>query len=131
MADSRRGEGDAAVNEVLATLRIDGPLWTVNQERTWHWTKRAKHVKWWRTATAWQAISLRLAPFGRVAIIAQPTQLKAKADAQAHAPVVKAMIDGLVDARLIADDGPRYVVSVTELAPIHGKDGITLTVLRA
>ena len=110
-------------------IRVEGALWTVNSERTWHWTKRAKYVKWWRTATAWQVLSQRCKPFERVIIIAQPTQLKSRADVQAHAPVIKAMIDGMVDAKLFPDDGPRYVLAITELAPIHGREGMTLTVI--
>jgi len=38
-------------------------------------------------------------------------------DADAIAPSVKSIIDGLVDAGVIDDDGPAYVHSVTYLAP--------------
>jgi len=38
-------------------------------------------------------------------------------DADAIAPSVKSILDGLVDAGVIDDDGPNYVHSVTYLAP--------------
>jgi len=41
----------------------------------------------------------------------QPTSAKRWIDADASAPMVKAVLDGLVDAKLLEDDGPRFVRS--------------------
>lgn len=41
----------------------------------------------------------------------QPNQAKRWIDADAIAPMVKAVLDGLVDAKLLEDDGPRFVRS--------------------
>jgi hypothetical protein len=50
-------------------------------------------------------------------------------DVCACAPSVKAAIDGLVDAGIIPDDGPRHLRSVTFNAPTRGTvDSVTLTI---
>lgn len=67
-----------------------------------------------------------------VKITAQPTFNRgavALPDTDGSALAVKAAIDGLVDARVIVDDGPDQVAAVVLLAPRRGDhDGLTITV---
>lgn len=46
-------------------------------------------------------------PVGVEALIWQPTA--GLADPAAHFPLVKSLLDGVVDAEVLPDDGPRYV----------------------
>jgi hypothetical protein len=49
-------------------------------------------------------------------------------DVAACNPAVKAAIDGLVDAGIVPDDSPAYLRSVEFLAPMKGRDALTLYV---
>ena len=81
-----------------------------------------REIKAWRHAA--QAVSQYLGPMNLpVEIEAIPTQPDGRwaADTGAALPALKAVIDGLVDAGLIPDDGPDTVTAITmrrwELGP--------------
>ena len=79
---------------------------------------RAAAVKQWRTDAFWQAKASRLVHFDRASVIAQPLQRQSVlADAGNHIWSVKAVIDGLCDAKVLDGDDGRYVSSLTLLAP--------------
>ena len=119
------GEVDPPVNEyaVLATLFVEGKLWTVNAERSGHWTSHRRKTAEWREAAAWEGLaaqlprlssaSFRFIPFQRAGVLA---------DSGAHLPPAKAVIDGLVDAGLLTDDSPEFVPSITLDAPRRDKN---------
>lgn len=105
--------------------------WTTNEERrSRHWATRAQRTKQWREAF-YQAIRPYVLEVGRwesVRITVQPWQRRGKlADVAAHNPAAKAAIDGIVDAGLIVDDSPKYLLAVTFLPPARGEDALTLT----
>lgn len=105
-------------------------LLTINAERRIHWSKRAEIVKQWRWSAKICALDSRIPKFLWCEIEAVVTQRRGKlADAGNHLPVVKASIDGLVDAGLVPDDNPEYVKAINELAPLRGEtDTLTLIV---
>ena len=89
---------------------------TTNKERTVHWGVRAQTVKAWREAFAWLAMASRVPTNGTVGpchIEAVPlATTRRRQDVGACMPVVKAAIDGLVDAGVWPDDTPDHVLSV-------------------
>ena len=98
---------------------IPGKLWTVNSERSNHWTRRADSTAVWRQAAFIEARKLGRNTFSEpVTIHVQPYQRRGSlADAAAHAMVAKAAIDGLVDAKVLIDDSPEFVSKVIFHAP--------------
>jgi hypothetical protein len=59
---------------------------------------------------------------GPVIILGKPVQPTASlADAGAHVPTLKAIVDGLVDAGWLEGDGPEHVAAVVMVAPIKGR----------
>lgn len=95
--------------------------WTHNAERRMHHHERAALVRMWRDATRVLAIRAQV-PRGldRVEIEFRARYATARSlpDVTGIIPAAKAMVDGLVDAGVIADDDPAHVVSVTFLAPV-------------
>jgi hypothetical protein len=114
------------------SLCFDGERpFTLNGERKMNPYERARHVAEWRAR--FQAIALveKIPPLETVKITAWPlvANRRAMQDTAACVPCVKAAIDGLVDARVLVDDGPRIVRAVTFVGPVVGDlDGLTLIV---
>jgi len=107
------------------------PDFTLNKERTVHHMKRAKVVKEWRAAFCEIAQEQMVPRLEQIEVIVQPYVLNARyrQDVAACFPVVKAAIDGLVDAGVLIDDNANIVKKLTFLAPEFGKDGLELTVV--
>lgn len=112
------GDGDwTAANGRRWTLTHYDDILTVNKERTVHWSARASVVKVWREAFAWLALSSKLPTNGSVGachIDAVPLtgRSRGRQDVGACLPVVKAAVDGLVDAGVWPDDTPAHVLSI-------------------
>jgi len=114
----------------IAVVTYEARPWTMNADRQMHHMARAKLVREWRDAFCWLARKERIKPMHQVVIIVQP-HLKGKAlrDTDSVSPAAKAAIDGLVDARVLIDDGPREVVEIRYLAAIHdSSDSLTLAI---
>lgn len=102
-----------------------------NAERKVSRFARAEHVKRWRHAFATLAREQRIPALGRVSVTATPLVKSRRSlpDAGAAMPSVKAGVDGLVDAGVLADDSPAYVASVCLRAPVVGDvDGLLIEV---
>lgn len=112
------------------TVTAPAPLLTLNRERTLHWAKRAVVVKLWRDAANVLARAAKLPQFDRADVVFEIHQAKGLlADATAHHPVTKAVLDGLIDAGVLVDDDPAHVLSITERAPIRAEgDAVVVTV---
>lgn len=109
---------------------------TWNRERKINHFARAALVKEARQAAFFVAsdwLNKGGRPFpGAVTVQFRPMQGKGVlADTAAHGPSCKAVLDGLVDARLIVADDPRWVLSQTYFPPTkHTRDtGIVVTVM--
>jgi crossover junction endodeoxyribonuclease RusA len=93
----------------------------VNTNRRDHWGKESvtKHYRDWAAVEAHGKRPLQ----PPVEVHAQPVTIDGRrADAGACFEVVKAIIDGLVDAGLIPDDGPNIVKCLHLHAPEVGED---------
>ena len=106
------------------------PDFTLNKERTVHHHARATVVKEWRAAFCEAAQAEMVPHLERIEVEAQPYVLNARyrQDVGACFPVVKAAIDGLVDAGVLLDDHAGIVVKLTMLAPIFGSDALEITI---
>jgi crossover junction endodeoxyribonuclease RusA len=115
-------------------LFVPCELWTVNHERRMHHHERARRVADIRRDTAY--LSGPITPFTvPVTVEFLPYQKAGKgsarlADTANHLPPCKAVLDGLVDAGLLVDDSPEYVVSQTWYPPVKrpGVEGISILV---
>ena len=130
------GQGSAIVTVdeqegvTIVTLMIPAParLLTTNAERRVHWSERAEIVRAWRWAAQIYARQARVPLFERAEVEFRISKRGRAADAGAHHPITKAVLDGLVDAGVLADDDPTHVVRIVELAPVRGDvDAVTVT----
>jgi hypothetical protein len=100
------------------TFSVRGKLTSLNSERSTHFTQRSEATRQWRTDAYWEIKRANLPHLDRVSIIVQPYQRRSVLqDAGNCYPVVKAIVDGLVDAKVLDDDGPEIVTALTLLAP--------------
>jgi hypothetical protein len=114
--DPSDGDWTAANGRRWSLTHYDDIL-TVNKERSTHWSTRSSVVKAWRDAFAWLALTSKLPTNGSVGpchIDAVPLTARrsGRQDVGACLPVVKAAIDGLVDAGVWPDDTPDHVLSI-------------------
>ena len=102
------------------TFRFDGPVDLVNERRTWHYQRRAKVDREIRALAA-GLVRAAAGPGVRwyaCTVDAQMTSTtNGLADADAIAGVMKPILDGIVDAGILPDDGPRHVRWIRYIAP--------------
>lgn len=119
---------------VLAKLTIEGKLWTTNGERSAKtWVSRAAATRHWREAAYYEARRRYVGQINPAIIHIQPVQRVGKlADTAAHNPVAKAVIDGLVDAKVLIDDDPKHLFEIVFHAPRRGEtEGMVITIIQA
>jgi crossover junction endodeoxyribonuclease RusA len=112
-------------------LRFDERPFTANQERRWHHHRRAEAVRRWREAFALLARQAAVPSLTAVEVTVTPhlTSRRGLQDVGGCFPAAKAAIDGLVDAGVLADDGPDHLHALTFLAPVIGQgDALVLAV---
>lgn len=104
---------------------------SLNQERNQHFRKRVEDTKWWREGFAWAAIEAGMPSLTAAEIIVQPVlENRRWQDTAACFPSAKAAIDGLIDARVLDDDTPDIVPSITFKRPVLGPQaGLRLTII--
>jgi len=112
-----------------AIYRHEGRVRSINSERSAHWSKRAKDAEVWREAF-WARGLEQGVKFKSVHITAEIIQKRPLADCGNGIPSIKAAIDGLIDARVLPDDSPEYVKSITLIAPrLPGPDEVEALVI--
>ena len=120
---------DATTTETpLATASLtipaptsDAPL-TTNRERTLNRYERAKIVKEWRTAAWVWAIHHHVPAFEWATIEVEIHQARGVlADIGSHWPTVKAVVDGLVDAKVLPNDTPKHLRGYAQHPPQRAK----------
>lgn len=111
------------------TLEFAQRPWTTNAERKGNRWQRHDIVKVWRGAFFWLAKQHRIPPLEWASFTIEPYQHGGRLqDTGAQHPAVKAAIDGLVDAKVLTDDSPEYVRSITFLPTQRGKNALVLHV---
>lgn len=92
-------------------------------------------VKAWRHAAKIDTLQAKLPTMRRVTVefcFTQKCKPHQLLDPDGFAPTAKAILDGIVDARVLPDDGGFYVRSVTLCAPEVGpKDAVTVVLYEA
>jgi hypothetical protein len=109
-------------------IEVWGTMWTLNKERSMHHFTRAKNVKEWREAAATVAIAKRIPHLDAIEVTFTPHRVNKSglADLGGHFPVLKACIDGLMDAGVIDEDGPTTVKRLIFEAPVVTGDSKAL-----
>ncbi len=104
-------------------------MWTTNKERRMHFQVRSNLVKPAREAAKLITLNMmrsrQIKPFtDPVHVEFFPTQAKAGslADTANHLPPCKAVLDGIVDAGLLTDDTPEFVLSQRFWPPVKAKE---------
>jgi hypothetical protein len=97
------------------SLFYRGNPWSINAERSMHMHARGRLIREWRAAFAGLARELHIPRCDAITVTATPFGVRQ--DVANCLPAVKAAIDGLVDARVVADDDPTHVVRITFMAP--------------
>jgi hypothetical protein len=104
----------------------------LNAWRGLHFQKCAAIRREWREAFGYLGISKRLRFDEPVDIIVHHECKGRLPDVGSSMECVKAAVDGLVDAKVIPDDTPKWLKSLTFLAPVKaGHDAIILEVKKA
>ena len=94
--------------------------WSLNMERTKHWSWRARRARDWRLCAMSAARNAGVGPQPPSVIeVELPFTRNGRRDPSNYLPAVKAAVDGLVDAGLWPDDTPDYV-SVAEPSLVVG-----------
>lgn len=106
----------------MIEILLEGLPPTPNQLIRMHWAQVAKEKKRWRTMTYYQARSLRpQTPYRHVELTVVRGSSRGT-DLDNVLAAVKPIIDGLVDAGILADDCPKVVqriIPMWEKAPIR------------
>ena len=106
-------------------FRFDSAPVTTNAERASNRFVRADFTKNWRTLGFVAARNLPKAQW--LSVIVEPFQEKGRLqDVGACNPSVKAVIDGIVDAKVIPDDSADYVKEIRFLPPQRSKNGLVI-----
>lgn len=87
------------------------------------WHNKARLTDAWRKAGAWQAAQAKVPHLERVHVMAEfRFRDNRRRDPANWYPTVKAAVDGLVDAGVIDDDSPRYLLGPDMRLgpPMHG-----------
>lgn len=130
MSEPSQNAPSERLEAIAISLRHPARPWTLNSERAGHWRKHRALTDEWRGVFHLLAVELQLPHLERIAVTVQP-EVRNRAhmpDTGACIGAAKAAIDGLVDAGVLADDGPAYVRRLTFEAPvITGEDALTLT----
>jgi crossover junction endodeoxyribonuclease RusA len=108
-----------------ATLTIAVPreFWLTSNGR-YHWAEKARRTRWLRqlAATSARDVSLAGGQYRVTAYVAYPKGATGRVDPNNAAPTTKALIDGCVDAGMLADDDAKHL-----LGPDHRRDTNTCT----
>ncbi len=104
-------------------------LLTVNAERRIHYARRSEIVRQWRWAAKLYTRQAKVQPYEWCEITMHVKQARGVlADPGAHYPVLKACVDGIVDAGILPSDDGRYVRSIVQQPPMRGnRDEIRIT----
>lgn len=112
--------------EMRITLPDDLPPANMNVRS--HWAVSARETRLWRETVGWMALAWRrerhVGRYGRVVHVvlhATPPDRRRR-DRHNLTPCLKAAVDGLIDAGVIADDTPEHVVS--DRVELHPADGV-------
>ena len=112
-------------------LEDDERPWTMNSERSWHWSKRAMRTKSTREKFFYLSKIEKVPKLDYVSIDVVPLYKGAsvKADTGSHFPSAKAAVDGIVDAGIIPDDSGKHIQKIIFWSPIdHSHDGLRLVI---
>lgn len=106
---------------------------TLNKWRTLHYMQCSKIRKEWREAFHYLYLANPQVFRGEQVDIIVEHEVKGRwQDPVSCAECYKAALDGLVDGKMIVDDSPEYVRSVTFMMPVKtGRDALTLRVRSA
>lgn len=114
---------------LLIASPLPAKLLSINSERKGHWGTRAQIVRAWRECAWAEALSQGIPRFSTVEIDVQITQKGILADIGNHLPTVKAIIDGLVDAKVMPDDNPTYLRALRIHPNVRGEPQVRLSLV--
>lgn len=102
----------------------------LNSNQRLHWAAKARKTKAIREAAAWATKALRAQPMDQVEItVVVHPKTNRRFDPHNYQPTAKAAIDGIVDARLIADDDSSRLVSTAFRAGEKDPAGTRITLI--
>ena len=116
------------MTELTMPLSFTRPPLSMNQRM--HWAQKAKLTKAIRHEAATRARSMRWGPYPHVTVtLHYRPRDKRRRDADNIVPVLKALCDGLVDAKVVPDDTPDLMTkTMPTIHPVDGKPAMWLTI---
>ena len=101
---------DGPVSAFTATLQFDYPRPPITANKSYHWRAKAKLTKEIRQATKLLAHLIPALGKIHVSLVWVVKDHIRRDGGENVAPTLKPMIDGLVDAGVVVDDSPQYVI---------------------
>lgn len=97
---------------ITMILNFDRPPLTANDRH--HWSKKARLTRNLRQYAAWEATRLRIPTYPRITVsLVWVVKDKRRRDGGENlTPTMKPLIDGLVDAGVVADDDQHHVIRI-------------------
>lgn len=102
-------------------LVYDARPWSLNQERTKHWSWRASRTEEWVGAFILLAKEAKVPAMTRIGVTVHFQMNGQVQDVCNGYPAAKAAIDGIVQAGVIPDDTPEHLAWVKFVAPTYSK----------
>jgi len=118
----------------VASFQFRAPADLMNLNDRMHWAKRASLAKAWRETTGWNAIAqlpklFRPCPgFVGVSICLPVTSMRRR-DAHNFVATTKPIVDGLVDAKVVADDDTTHLMTTEPTFKVSQFVVVTITQL--
>lgn len=116
------------MTELTMPLSFTRPPLSMNQRM--HWAQKAKLTKTIRHEAATRARAMRWGPYPHVTVtLHYRPRDKRRRDADNIVPVLKALCDGLVDAKVVTDDTPDLMTkTMPTIHPAEGPAAMWLTI---
>lgn len=96
---------------------VEGKVITLNTERDMHRYARADFTKEWRYAAKVMTLKAKVPKMAAIDVEVLP-RVRYHQDVGSAFPTSKAIIDGIVDARVIPNDTAKFVRRLTFLPPV-------------
>lgn len=118
------------MSQVSYTFTFPAPDRLISLNDRDHWAKRSRLTRSWRTSAKLYALADKMPkglPFSRIEITLPVRDNRAR-DPHNVVPTCKAIVDGLVDAGMFADDNSKHLTLAEPVLAVGDRVTVTIVV---